>query len=285
MCAAAIAAAAGPERAAAAVELLVEARPELTAAALGLGEGGAVNLRRFEARLLSDPIVSGRLQARLQVSDGVVVVGYDAAAWAARELEGVRLHFAGGVSRVSGAALTARGWSGELSPGAVRLLDLARSEGWKRVGVLYAAGFEGALPALRSAASARGVALELRAVAGRQAIPEAAQALAAKCDALWVLGDPILTSGAGFDYLIELSLSRRLPLLAPEADMVDAGAYAAWEPDWASAAAEAAKLALGARGAAGWPAAGVALGGAGGRLKVNEVLKRRWSERRPGGGR
>lgn len=257
------------------VELLVEARPELSASALGLAEREGLRLRRFEARELNDPIVSGRLQARLQVSDGVIVVGFDAAAWASRELEGVRLHFAGGMSRVSGAALTARGWSGELSTG-VRMIELARSEGWKRVGVLYAPGFEGVLPALRQAAAAKGVTLEARAVAGRQAIPEAAQALAKACNALWVLGDPILTTGAGFDYLVELSLSRRLPLLAPEPSMVDSGAYAAWDPDWAAAAAAAAKMAKGADGAVVWPKAGVTLGGGAGRMRVNEVLKRRW---------
>lgn len=267
------------------MELLVEARPELSMSAVGLAEGDGVLLRRFSPRELNDPIVSGRLQARLQVSDGVVVVGYDAAAWAARELEGVRLHFAGGVSRVSGAALSARGWSGELASGGAPMLDLARAEGWKKVGLLYTAGFEGVLPALRRAAAARGVGFEARPVAGRQAIPAVAQALAETCDALWVIGDPILTTGAGFDYLVELSLSRRLPLLAPESAMVDAGAYAAWEPDWPQVAAAAAKLALGAGRAAGWPEAGVALGGGAGRLRVNEVLKRRWAEGRRGGDR
>lgn len=264
-----------PSVACAEVDILIDARPGLTLLSLGLAEGDGVRLRRFEARELTDPIASGRLQARLQVSDGVIVVGFDASAWASRELEGVRLHFAGGMSRVSGAALKARGWSGELSSG-VRMLEFARAEGWKRVGVLYAPGFEGVLPALRQAAAAKGVALETRVVAGRQAIPEAAQALADTCSALWVLGDPILTTGAGFDYLVGLSLSRRLPLLAPEPSMVDSGAYAAWDPDWAAAAAAAAKMTKGADGAVVWPEAGVTLGGGGGRMRVNEVLKRRW---------
>ncbi|TBR18229.1 hypothetical protein EPO15_15415 [bacterium] len=271
--------------AAAEVALFVEARPELSAAALGVPEDGAVRLRRFEPRELADPIVSGRLLSRLQAADGVVAVGGDAAAWAARELDGARVHLAGGLSRVPGATLKARGWGGSLPFPAGAFLDLARAEGWKRVGVLYTPGYEGLLPAVRAAAAARGVAVVLRAAAGRQDIPAAAQALAKECEALWLLGDPALTAGAGFDYLLELSLSRRLPLLAPDAEAVTAGAYAAWEPDLKAVALRAAEVAKAAHGDAGWPPGRLVFDGApAGRLRVNEVLKRRWSAT-PGGSR
>lgn len=259
------------------VELLVEARPGQSSSALGLKDGGGVRLRRFDPGELADPIASGRLAARLEASDGVVAVGFAAADWAARELENVHVHFAGGVSRVSGATLKARGWTGELPYAAPPFLDLARAERWKRVGVFYTPGFEGVLPALREAAAARGLKVEAQAVGLRPAILPAARALGADCDALWILGDPVLTEGAGFAYLVELSLSRRLPLLAPEARLVDAGAYAAWEPDWEAVAAHAARLATAARGTAGWPVARVAFGGSKGEMHLNEVLKRRWA--------
>ncbi|MBI2361794.1 MAG: hypothetical protein HYV15_00200 [Elusimicrobia bacterium] len=258
------------------MELLLPGRPGLSAQGLGLGGADGVRLRTFDPSELADPIVSGRLSARLQDSDGVVAVGYEAGAWAARELEGGRVHFSGGASRLSGAALKARGWSGELSSSPQPFLELARREGWERVGVLLTAGFEGALPELKAAAAARGVALEVRVVLARRGLPEAAQALAERCAALWVLGDPLLTAGPGFDYLVELSLSRRLPLLVPEPGMVDGGAFAAWEADEAEAGARAAELAK--RSAGGeWPPPGVRFGGGGGRLRVNEVLRRRWT--------
>ncbi|MBI5596843.1 MAG: hypothetical protein HY928_12190 [Elusimicrobia bacterium] len=265
-----------PAWTAAEVDLLVEARPGLSTAGLGLGGADGVRLRAFDAGELSDPIVSGRLSARLQASDGVVAVGYETASWVARELEGGRVHFVGGVSRLSGAALKARGWSGELSFPAGAFLDLARREGWRRVGVLLAAGYEGAEAALRAAAAARGLSVEVRTVSSRRDIPKAAQDLAGRCSALWVLGDPLLTRGAGFDYLVELSLSRRLPLLAPEPGMVDGGAFAAWEPDQEEAAARGAALSKGLSGE-GWPASGVRFGSVAGRLRVNEVLRRRWA--------
>jgi hypothetical protein len=267
------------------VELLVEWRPGLNAAALGLAGGEGVRLRRFDARELSDPIANGRLLARLQASEGVVAVGFDAAAWAARELEGVRVHFAGGVTRVAGPTLDARGWTGELPYGAGPLLDFAKAEGWKRLGVLHTPGYETVLPELRRAAAARGLRLDVRSAPSRKDIPALAKALAADCDALWVLGDPVLTRGPGFAFLVELSLSRRLPLVAPEPDMVEAGAYVAWEADWAASAAEAAKVARAARTAAGWPRDRLALGGGPGRLRVNEVLRRRWAGAGTGGSR
>lgn len=276
---------AGPGRAAAEVILLVEWRPGLSAESLGLTEGDGVRLRRFDPRELSDPIANGRLLSRLQASEGVVAVGFDAAAWAARELEGVKVHFVGGVTRVAGPTLTARGWTGELPYGAAPLLDFAKTEGWSRVGVLHAPGYEAVLPELRRAAAARGLRLTVQEAVSGKVIPALAAALADDCHALWLLGDPVLTRGAGFAYLVELSLSRRLPLIVPDPDMLERGAFVSWEADWATAAAEAAKVARAARTEAGWPRARLALGGGTGRIHVNEVLRRRWSPSKAGGTR
>lgn len=267
------------------MELLVEWRPGLSAADVGLAEGDGVRLRRFDPRELSDPIANGRLLARLQASEGVVAVGFDAASWAARELEGVKVHFAGGVTRVAGHALAARGWTGELPYAAGPLLDFAKAEGWKLLGVLHTPGYEAVLPELRREAAERGLRLSVRSAPSRKDIPAAAGELAADCDALWLLGDPVLTRGPGFAFLVELSLSRRLPLVAPEPDLVGEGAYVAWEADWGAVTVEAAKVARASRAAAGWPRVRLALGGGPGSLRVNEVLRRRWAAGRPGGSR
>lgn len=257
--------------------LLVEGRPGAPFRAAPPAEA-RVQVRRFEPGHLGDPIASGRLSARLRSADGVVVVGAAAAAWALRELEGVPVHLVGGAAAAPVALLEARGWSGELpyAPGPV--LDFARQEGFKRLGVLHAAGYEGLLGELRQAAAARGVALRERRVGGARDLSEGLRELAAGVDALWVLGDPVLVQGAGFAYLVEFSLARRLPLIAPGAEAVAGGAYAGWEPDW---------KALGERGAAlagaSWTGRRptLAFGEPRGRVVVNEVLRRRWG----GGGR
>lgn len=277
--------AAGPGGAGAEVELLVEWRQGAKADALGLVEGDGVSLRRFDPQEVSDPIANGRLLARLLASDGVVVVGLEAASWAARELEGVRIHFAGGVGRIPGATLTARGWTGELPYGAEPLLVFAKAEGWRRLGVLYAPGYEGVARALRESARGMGLSLDARPVAARRDIPRVGTELAEVSDALWLLGDPSLTKGAGFAYLVELSLSRRLPLLAPEAALLQEGAFAVWEPDWQAVAMEAAKTARGIGAAGSWPRSPLALGGGPGRVLVNDVLRRRWAAGKKGGGR
>lgn len=265
--------------------LLVEWGPGAKAEGFGLVEGDGVRLRRFDPGEVSDPIVNGRLLARLQASDGVVVVGLEAASWVAREIEGVRVHFSGGVARVPSATLRARGWSGELPYGSSQLLGFAKGEGWKRLGVLYAPGYEGVVTALREDAQTYGLRLDARLVTSRKDIPRVASALADANDALWVLGDPALTRGAGFSYLAELSLSRRLPLLVPEATLLQEGAFVAWEPDWAAVAEEGGKTARSIGGRGGWPPAGVSLGGGSGRVVVNDVLRRRWASSAQGGGR
>lgn len=257
--------------------LLIEARPGAAVRAASSAEAGLL-VRRFEPGHLGDPIASGRLSARLQAADAVVVVGAAAAAWALRELEGVPVHLVGGAAAASAATLAARGWSGELAYAPGPVLDFARQEGFKRLGVLHVAGYEGLLDELRQAAAARGVALSERRVSGARELPGGLRELAEGVDALWVLGDPLLTQGAGFAYLVEFSLSRRLPLIAPAAEAVAGGAYAGWEPDW---------RALGERGAAvagsSWTGRRptLAFGVAQGRVVVNEVLRRRWG----GGGR
>lgn len=239
--------------------------------------GAGVRVRRLDEGRL-DPIAKGRLVSALEASERVVVVGLEAAAWAAKELEDVPVHFEGGVSRVPGAELAARGWTGTLAWEPEQVLGFARAAGWKRLAVAYTPGYESALPALRAAARASSVTLGESAVAARPDIPAAVAELAGRSDALWVLGDPLLTGGAGIDFIIEQSLSRRLPLVAPDAGLVERGAYLGVAPDWPGLLAHAAALAAAAaaRGPAAWPTARVAFSGRAGKVVVNEVLRRRW---------
>src|SRR5258708_3979029 len=73
------------------IELVVDSRLDSTAARALLPKDGKHDIRfhRFDPALVIDPIAKGRLLAELQASDFVVVVGWEAGGWVARELEGV----------------------------------------------------------------------------------------------------------------------------------------------------------------------------------------------------
>ncbi len=244
-----------------------------------LSSRGSVHVYAFDGARLSDPLAKGRLLARLQGSDHVIVVGFEACAWAGRELEDLPVFFAGGLSRVLGLSLQENPrWAGSLSYGADQVLDYARGAGWKRVGVLYTAGFQSVLPALRGAAAARGVRLGERAVGKLADVPGGVSGLMESSDAVMVVGGPRLTAGAGFDFAVERSLSSRIPLIVPEPDLVAAGAFLAVMPDWPRIAASAAELAQAVgRGEDAWPKVQVSLSAGNPQLVFNEVLRRKWS--------
>lgn len=255
--------------AAARVSLVVEQRPAGELA--GALERAHVLVIPFVRERLIDPLQKGRFLSALQASERVVVVGLEASEWVARELEDVPVHFAGGLARVPGAALAGQPWSGTLGCSAAQFAGYARDAGWRRVTLLHTPGYERALGPLRDAARAAGLEVSDAAVRGRADLPRSAPRAMSAADALWLVGDPLLTQGAGFDYLVELSLSRKVPLIAPEPALVGGGALLACEPDPGRALRRGAAAALGPA-----PAPGSFSDGDAGRLLINKVLARKW---------
>jgi hypothetical protein len=232
------------------VSLVVE-EPGLARAARELS-GDAVNVLPFRPQVKSDPLEKGRFLAALRASDLVYAVGPESCAWIDREIAGAAVRC---VPPYSGA----------------QILDYARRAGWTRVVAVYTRGYEGVFRRLRAVARARGVELVSAPVRDRRGIAARVEPLLESSKALWILGDPLLTGGPAFDYLIETSLTRRLPLISPEAALVARGAYLSAETEKGALVRHA--VALAAAAAGGAPASEDPEAGP---ILVNPVLARRW---------
>ena len=116
--------------------------------------------------------------------------------------------------------------------------------GVQRIGVVYDEALA-AEPQLRSIAR-----LVRRQVRNPREAARAIQELVPQVDAFWMLLDPVIANPANFRLLADLSLRHKVPILAPAAPFVEAGALVSVGPDYQRAgrrAAEIAQLVLGGR--------------------------------------
>jgi hypothetical protein len=259
LAAAAFLALAPPARAAKVTLVVHSEKARRTAAALA---GADVKVVAFDRAKLSDPIAKGRFVAAAQ-SSGVVLSASRgrACGWLASELEGVSLRC---LAPFNGA----------------QVLDYAREARWRRVAAIYSPGYEKLLERLRSAARARGVELVPLPLRRASDLPDRLPAAVTGVDALWLI-DGSLASGASLDYVIEQSLSHRVPLVTSEPDLIARGAFLdAQIGDDAlvrHAVSVATSIARGADAGDTDPPPG--------RLLINAVLARRWGLKVPGGPR
>lgn len=235
------------------VSLVLETARQARSAAAQAGAG--VRVSTLERGRAADPITRGRFIGELQAAQLIVAVGNEACGWLGREVEGVPVHCVP-----------------PFNP--AQVLGFARDAGWTRVAAVHTEGYERLAAEIRATARARGLELLAVRVSERRELPRRLPELMPSLSALWILGDPLLTSGPGFDYLVELSLSQRVPLVAPAAALVEKGAYLGAELDANAVLRHAARLATAA--SAGKPAPPLSETG---RLLVNDVLMRRWGAR------
>lgn len=222
-----------------------------------------VSVMAFDRASLADPIEKGRFLAALQASDTVIAAAdADACGWLAAEVEGALVHC--------------------LTPyDAAQVLDFARAAGWRRIAAVHLTGYEKVYGRLRTLARTRGIELVAVRVDRLKELTAAVPGAMKNAQAVWILGDPRLTGGAAFDYLVEVTLARRIPLIAPGAQLVARGAFLGADADRASMTRHAVDAAnAAARGGAAAPGEVP-----GGRLAVNRVLARRWGVSVPGGAR
>lgn len=101
-----------------------------------------------------------------------------------------------------------------------------------KVGVLVGPEETPFLRAARAAAQANGLTLIEAPVASRSALAHAARGLIGRVDALWLPPDPQVASRETFDFLLDLSLRERKPLLVFSESLVRAGALISVSPDY-----------------------------------------------------
>lgn len=252
-----------PPAGAAKISLVVA--DEAQARAAGARTAPDVSVRTFDRVRLSDPLEKGRFLAALQASDRVIAAtSGKACGWLAHEIEDAAVHCV-------------------MPYDAKQVLDFARAAGWRRVAAVHVTGYEKVFGRLRVLARGRGVELVAVRVDRIRDLPAALPQALTTVHAVWVLGDPLLTEGPAFNYLVEATLARRIPLIGPGEDLVARGVFLGADSDRKAMILHAADVANAA--AKGAPPDDAAPEAPGGRLVVNPVLSRRWGVIVPGGPR
>lgn len=238
-------------------------------------------VREFTISEMSDPIRKGRLLAALQNNDLLVAVGDPATELVLGELEDVPVYFVGG-SLVEGDKLASSMVAGMLSYNVDGLLDAARSLWSGKLGLAYTPGYGTIAASIRSGAKTRGFSVVEKKISARQEIPPAMRELMDQAQVVWIVGDPLLARGAGFQFLAERSLSRQMPIVASGAWEVRRGAFLSMEPPLDAMASEAVEAIRSfSEGRNQSEAARIRMAPAGGKILYNGPLAEKWKIRLP----
>lgn len=248
-----------PPAAAERIALIVADEPAARAASALAASG--VTVLPFDRVRTGDPIDKGRFLAAVQASDRVIsATGGKACGWLARETEGVPVHCV-------------------VPYDARQVLDFARASGWRRIAAVHMEGYEKVYARMRKHAAARGVELFPVRVTRVRELPELVPKALSRAQAVWIVGDPLLTEGPAFDFILERALAERTPLIAPGAGQIAHGAFLGADSDAGAMVRHAAEVANAA--AAGTPPDDSDAEVSGGSLEINRVLARRWGVRVP----
>ncbi len=218
---------AGISRAEAVVLLIDRASPSDQAMSQLLEQklkvGGKIRRVEFDAALIANPISKGRILATLQTAGLVITIGDQASAFAARELDDTRIYFIG-ATLAKGADLKSSEVSGIFAYSPEDVLDALPASLKSGVGLLFTPGYEPVAKRIEDAAKGKGVAVQQKVVTNLKGLSSATEQLLGSAKTIWVLGDPLLVSEAGFSYLVEETLGRNIALIGPGAAQVREGA-------------------------------------------------------------
>lgn len=252
---------------------------ELSAAARGVAELRVFALAPEESL---DPIEKGKLLAALQARDLVVAVGDGAAEFVSEELEDIPVHFVG-AGLAPGSQLASPGVSGLLSYSVEELLDAVKRVRPGTLGVASTPGYEPVVAWIRAGAAERGMdVVERRVAAPRELVP-AIRGLIGKARSIWVVGDPLLARGAGFEFIRERTLSEGVPVIAAGPREVRRGALLGYQPDPEGLAAHAGRTLRRLLQEGLPPADRVQPAPRGGKVVYNEALAGKWGITVPSG--
>lgn len=211
---------------------------KLTAVAHGRA---VLSVHQLEAGESLDPIEKGRLVSLLESRDLIVAVGDGATAFVIRELEDTPVYFVG-AGLVRGEDLSSPRVSGLFSYNVESLLDAVQGLWPGTLGLAYTPGYEPVAAWIRKGAAERGLSLSERRIASLKELAPAVRGLLERSRAIWVVGDPMLVRGAGFEFLRERTLSRGVPIIANGPSEVRQGAMLAFEAAPGALAAQAAEM-------------------------------------------
>ncbi len=195
---------------------------------------GSEPVRLHDLRQMSrtDAIQRGRFLSRIAAADLVVPLGGTASSLVADELEDARTFFVGG-SLLPGSYLRLPNIAGILpyNPDEVARVIAGIRPGLRTLGVASTPGYEPVVAEVREAADRAGLRVVETSIGTRRDAGPAIRRLASTCDVIWLLGDPIVGSGAGLQLVIQSALSARKPVVGTIRRQVEAGALYCMEPD------------------------------------------------------
>jgi len=254
---------------------------------------GLVQVYKPRGRLLAyeledaqrnDPIAKGRLLSTLETCDLVVAVGNGATDFAVSELEDVPVYFVD-ATVVPGRSLESASVSGLFGYSVDDLLDAVKALRLGVVGLAYTPGYEPLAGLVREGAAARGLSVVARRIGSAKELAPAVRSLLDRARVLWLVGDPLLVRGAGFEFIQENTLSEAIPLVGPGQWDVSHGALLGSDPAPAQQEADAVRTIdslLEHRSGAGPRVRPAARGGV---ILLNAALAARWKLRTPEGPR
>jgi ABC-type uncharacterized transport system substrate-binding protein len=172
----------------------------------------SVSLRVLDEAAIANPIAKGKLLADLENNDLVVAVGDGATEFAVRELEDVPVYFVD-ATIVAGSRLASSSVAGLFSYSIDGLLDAVKALRLGAVGVAYTPGYEPVAEWIRIGAASRGLEIVEKKISAPKDIAPAVRGLLERTRAIWVVGDPLLMRGAGFEFIRERTLSLNVPVI------------------------------------------------------------------------
>jgi ABC-type uncharacterized transport system substrate-binding protein len=195
---------------------------------------GSQTVRLYDLRSIprTNAIERGRFLARIAGADLVVPLGSNAASFIADEIEDAKTFFVGGGS-LSGEYLRLSNIAGILpyDPDEVVRVIKGLRPGIRTIGIASTRGYEPIVAEVRSAAQTSGLRIVEATILARKDVGPAIRTLASSADVLWLLGDPIVGSGAGLQLVVESALSLRKPVVGSSRRQIDAGALFYVAPD------------------------------------------------------
>ena len=198
----------------------------------------SVSLYELDDAHISDPIKKGRVLSALETSDLIVAVGDGATEFAAREVEDVPVYFVD-ATVVAGRRLASPSVTGLFSYSVESLLDAIKALHLGAVGVAFTPGYEPVADWIRTGAAARGLDIVVKRVATPKDLAPAVRGLLERTHSIWVVGDPLLVRGAGFEFIRERTLSLNVPVVGPGEWDVERGALLGYQANPADQAAAA----------------------------------------------
>lgn len=230
----------------------------------------------------SDPIAKGKLLSSLQTCDLVVTVGNGATEFAVRELEDVPVYFVD-ATVVPGRSLEAPSVSGRFGYSVEDLLDGVRSLRLGEIGIAFTPGYEPVAEWVRAGAAARGLKAVERRIGSPKELAPAVRSLLDRARVIWLVGDPLLVRGAGFEFIEENALSGAVPVVGSGRWTVSHGALLGSSPnpaDQEAAAVRTIDSLLRERSPGG---ARLTPAPRGGVILINDALAARWKLSVPDG--